>query len=408
MDNDKIYKEIEDYVTGLFDEHCTEQQAYHNLKHTKYVVKRAKQIGAHYELSEGQTLTVFMAAWFHDVGYLFGTAKDHEERGAEKMQEFASDHKIPEIITADAYNCILATRGSVKPTNLMEEIVVDADTYNLGTKKFKKTNKQVYKEILATKGSIDKESFYTHAYNFLQNHKYYTKYADELLSSYKEKNMKKIKSDLDKDKEILKEKNKEKTKITEKDGTTKGMQTMLRLTSSNHIRLSEMADSKANILISVNAIIISVILSVLFRKLNDDPYLTVPTMIFLVTSVATIVIAITATRPKVNSGLFSEEDIQNKSTNLLFFGNFHRMQFNEYQQAMKVMMTDADYLYGSMLQDIYVLGTVLGKKYKLLRLAYTLFMIGIIVSVLAFAVAVIISGSAPVEVKGNVTNGSPF
>ncbi len=185
------------------------------------------------------------------------------------------------------------------------------------------------------------------------------------------------------------------------------MQTMLRLTSANHIRLSEMADSKANILISVNAIIISVILSVLLRKLQADPYLTIPTMIFLVSSVSTIVIAIMATRPKVSEGRFNEEEVRNKTTNLLFFGNFHKMGFPEYENAMKIMMQDADYLYGSMLQDIYNLGTVLGRKYKLIRLAYTVFMIGIIVSVLAFAIASVLSGSAPVEMHDS-GNGSPF
>jgi hypothetical protein len=222
--------------------------------------------------------------------------------------------------------------------------------------------------------------------------------------------MKKLKSKMSK---LEKEEKAEEVKevvINEKNGTTKGMQTMLRLTSQNHIRLSEMADSKANILISVNAIIISVILSVLLRKLAEDPYLTLPTLIFLVSSVTTIVLAIMATRPKVNTGRFSQEDIDAKKTNLLFFGNFHKMDYESYSEAMKVMMTDADYLYGSMLQDIFVLGTVLGKKYKLLRLAYTLFMVGIIVSVLAFAIASVVSGSAPVEVSGPAekSSGSPF
>ena len=83
---------------------------------------------------------------------------------------------------------------------------------------------------------------------------------------------------------------------------SKGIQTMLRLTSENHLKLSDMADHKANILISVNSIIISVILSVLFRKLQDEPYLTVPSIIFLVVAVTTIVISILATRPKINSG----------------------------------------------------------------------------------------------------------
>jgi len=166
---------------------------------------------------------------------------------------------------------------------------------------------------------------------------------------------------------------------------------MLRLTSDNHLQLSEMADGKANILISVNAIIISVILSVLVRRLEVDTYLTIPTILFLIVSVTTIVIAILATRPKISEGKFSDEDIVNKKTNLLFFGNFYKASLEQYETAMHVMMGDSDYLYGSLIKDIYALGVVLARKYKLIRLAYNIFMIGIVVSVLAFAIAVYVN-----------------
>ena len=89
-----------------------------------------------------------------------------------------------------------------------------------------------------------------------------------------------------------------------------------------------------------------------------------------------------------------------KKTNLLFFGNFHKATYEEYDDAMRKMMKDTDYLYGSLIKDIYALGTVLGRKYKLVRLAYNIFMIGLIVSVLAFAVAVFFfktSGELPVR-----------
>ena len=167
----------------------------------------------------------------------------------------------------------------------------------------------------------------------------------------------------------------------------RGIQTMLRLTSDNHLELSGMADGKANILISVNAIIISVILSVLVRRLETDTYLIIPTIIFLAFSVITMVIAILVTRPKISQGRFSQEDVINKKTNLLFFGNFHKASLEEYERGMSQMMRDQDYLYGALIKDIHQLGVVLGRKYKLLRIAYNVFMAGIIVSVIAFAVA---------------------
>jgi hypothetical protein len=165
---------------------------------------------------------------------------------------------------------------------------------------------------------------------------------------------------------------------------------MLRLTSENHMRLSDMADGKANILISVNAIIISVVLSVLMRKLEVEPHLTIPTIIFLASSVATIVLSILATRPKVTEGTFSMEDVMARKTNLMFFGNFYKSSLEEYEKAMNYLMNDKEYLYSSVVKDIYFLAAVLGRKYQLLRLAYTVFMIGIIISVIAFTIATIL------------------
>ena len=94
-----------------------------------------------------------------------------------------------------------------------------------------------------------------------------------------------------------------------------------------------------------------------------------------------------ATRPNITSGKFTKDDVAKKKVNLLFFGNFHKMSLNDFEWAMGEMMEDRDYLYSSMKKDLYFLGLVLDKKYKILRLTYTVFMVGIIVSVLAFAIA---------------------
>ncbi len=180
---------------------------------------------------------------------------------------------------------------------------------------------------------------------------------------------------------------KKKVKKVKEVKPTRGIETMFRLTSKNHIELSAMADTKANIMISVNSIILSVIVSVLIRKLEEYPHLIIPTIIMTVVCLATIVFAILATRPNVSSGLFTDDDINTKKTNLLFFGNFHRMEQDKYEWGMKEMMKDADYLYSSLIRDIYFLGVVLGKKYKLLRISYTIFMFGFVIAVISFMLA---------------------
>jgi hypothetical protein len=103
-----------------------------------------------------------------------------------------------------------------------------------------------------------------------------------------------------------------------------------------------------------------------------------------------VVIAILATRPKLTEGTFTKEDIRLRRTNLLFFGSFYKSSLEDYSWAMDEMLKDKDYLYSTIVKDIYFLGIVLGRKYRLLRTAYNVFMVGLIVSVLAFTLFTIL------------------
>lgn len=395
-----LYKKAEDYVSNLFREMNNPHLIYHNLEHTQLVVERTNEIAAHYHVNERDMLILYIAAWFHDTGHLFTGMKGHEDQSIRIMKGFMEEtDNDPELI-AEIEGCIIATKAPRNPQNQLQEIICDADTYHFGTKEFKITNKKVYEEYVLRQGEMSKVDWNERTLKMLEAHKFYTTYCQNLLEEKKQSNMKKLKKKIDEA-----ESPKEELRIDEANSlTTKGIQTMLRLTSENHLKLSDMADHKANILISVNSIIISVILGVLFRKFQEEPYLTVPSVIFLLVAVTTIVIAILATRPKLSSGIFSTQDVINKKTNLLFFGNFHKAAYEEYNVAMRKMMKDPDYLYGSLIKDIYQLGQVLGRKYKLIHLAYNIFMVGIVVSVIAFAIAVFFFSSS----SNVVTPSSPL
>ncbi len=411
MDSNNLYKKTEQYVTGLFNDNNKPGLVFHTLEHTKNVVDRTKEIAGHYYLSENDMLAVYVAAWFHDTGYLFTTPDQHEEKSVELMKEFMAKQGADEKLIDTIADCIMATRAPRQHDTLLKEIICDADTYHLGTKDFKDINQKVWEEYNQTGTTVSEAEWSEKTIELLSEHKFHTKYCKDLLEKRKQKNMKKIskkaeekaeENDSEDEAMSLSDMKKDKTGLM-----TKGIQTMLRLTSENHLRLSDMADSKANILISVNAIIISIILGVLMRKMEESPYLAIPTIIFLLVALATIVISIIATRPKVSEGTFTSQDILDKKANLLFFGNFYRASFEEYNMAMRQMMNDTEYLYGSLIKDIYTLGTVVGRKYRLVRLAYNIFMIGIIVSVLAFAIAVFFFHSTT---TGTIVpaSGSPF
>jgi MFS-type transporter involved in bile tolerance (Atg22 family) len=216
------------------------------------------------------------------------------------------------------------------------------------------------------------------------------KKAEKKLKKFKKEEDTYLSKELDVNIDELKALKKKLSKVQGK--PERGIETMFRTTSKNHVEFSAMADSKANIIISVNSIIITIIIGVLLRKLDSNPHLTIPTFILLVVCLVAIVFAILATRPNITSGKFTKDDIVNKKANLLFFGNFHKMALKDFQWGMQEMLNDSDYLYGSMIKDIYFLGVVLGRKYNYLRVSYTVFMYGLVLSTIAFMIATMISG----------------
>ncbi len=172
--------------------------------------------------------------------------------------------------------------------------------------------------------------------------------------------------------------------IKESAGPNTAMEALLRATAANDHRLSDMADNKAQILITVNSIIISAIISLVLRNLKEDPFLVLPSYILLSVSLLTMILAILATRPSIPKGRFTPQDIQRKSVNLLFFGNFYSMKLEDYAAGMKAILTDDEFLYDSLIKDVYSQGVVLGRKYRLLRAAYNIFMVGLIVAIITF------------------------
>jgi hypothetical protein len=122
----------------------------------------------------------------------------------------------------------------------------------------------------------------------------------------------------------------------------------------------------------------------LASKFNEEPAIILPTVIFIAFSLTTIILAILSTRPNISTGKFSRDDIKQKKVNMLFFGNFYKMELDEYEWAIGEMINDDQYLYSTMAKDQYSLGKVLARKYRLLRWAYNIFMIGLVVSVSAF------------------------
>jgi hypothetical protein len=129
------------------------------------------------------------------------------------------------------------------------------------------------------------------------------------------------------------------------------------------------------------------VLSLLLRRIETDEYLAYPTYIILLVSLLAIIFSILSTRPSISQGTFSAEDVDSKKVNLLFFGNFYKMKLADYSEGMNKAMGDKEFLYNMLVKDVYSQGVVLGKKYRLLRISYNIFMFGLIAAVMAFVIS---------------------
>lgn len=389
-----VFIEVEKYVSKLLRDDLPQTFFYHNFSHTQRVVRSAQKICEGENIPDKEKNLVLLAAWLHDIGYV-NNHENHEDESVVLASEFLKTHQVDVNDIESVLQLIRATKMGYEPQNVLEFIIKDADVAHLGSKDYEDISQLLRYEWESTLSKVYTDSEWTNE-NIVyatKHHHFYTNYAIEnwqkrkdknvasLLKKYKKQKIEEQKVKI-KEEELLFKKNK--AKLPER-----GVDTMFRVTLRNHITLSDIADTKANILLSVNAIIVSLVLSNLLPKLDNpsNTHLIYPTVVFVLSTLVTMILSVLATRPNVTSGKFTKEDVKKKKVNLLFFGNFHKMELNDFEWAISELMKDKDYLYSSMTKDLYFLGKVLDRKYKILRITYTFFIIGVVLSVTAFSIA---------------------
>jgi hypothetical protein len=168
---------------------------------------------------------------------------------------------------------------------------------------------------------------------------------------------------------------------------SKSVQMMFKTSLRNHIDLTNIADNKANIMLSINALIITILISLLPTSLQGHTYLLAPVGVLLASCVVSIIFATLATRPVKTEGFTNIDKIKSETTNLFFFGNFYKMNLPDYKQGMRQVIEDEELMENAIVTDLFFLGKALGTKFNRLRICYSVFMVGITLTVIAFAAA---------------------
>ncbi|MEL7118979.1 MAG: Pycsar system effector family protein [Bacteroidota bacterium] len=369
----------EQYVISLLSDNLTEDHLYHNLPHTLSVKNGVIAI-AKSEGIEGKKLEILqLAALFHDCGFI-NVYDGHEKESQKIAEQFLRNRQYQEEDLIKVLECIDATIPSKEPVNKLEKIIKDADLINLSSNNYPVLLTALRHEwSVFMNSSFEDPEWYEMNAKFLKDHHYYTKGAVKLFDEKKNANRKYLKK-------MAKKEREKNAKLVDKGKLTnnKSAQMMFKTSLRNHLDLSTLADNKANIMLSVNAGIITIGMPLAVTYIQGNYYLLIPIIGLLFTCLVSMIFATLATRPISMTGDTTDEKIKKGESNLFFFGNFYKMDFKRYQEGMNQVIEDEEKLENSIQRDLFFLGKSLGTKYRQLRICYNVFMVGIIASVLLF------------------------
>jgi hypothetical protein len=157
---------------------------------------------------------------------------------------------------------------------------------------------------------------------------------------------------------------------------------LLRQTRMNLVVYSQMADTKAHILLSISSVLLSISLTQV-----ANPRFTASITVLVVFLLITIFLALMTVIPKVHGFLHKKYSVHDPNYSPLFFGDYVDIPYEEYARDMEEIMNDSDRSYEVMVKEIYHAGVYLVKnKYLYIRAGYIFFFAGLIISTLIFFV----------------------
>ena len=369
------------FVYNLLKERLPDSVLFHNYRLTVDVANAARKIGARTGLDDEDLELVVLAAWFHNTGFTEGT-NGHVESSVRIAAGFLEAHEVGDEAIARVANLIRVSHSDAEPQDDAERVMQDAARSYLGRKKFFLYSDRLRQEKQMTgEGEYDDQEWAEYQMHELGGPPFQTKYARKKYEDRRQRNLKQVQRRLGN--ELDQAQPMPKPKRTP--GTVgRGIETMFRSAYRNHINLSSIADSKANIMISINAILMSIIISYVGSRIGTQSWMLVPSASLLITSMIAITFAILSARPTVTSDEPTLSEVRQREANILFFGNFVKMPQEEFLAGIHELMDESDMVYDQMALDLYGLGQVLQKKYRLLWISYTVFMAGLGISVLLF------------------------
>ena len=380
-----ILNAAESFVSKYLEEELSPDYVFHTLAHTQDTIEVCKKLAKELELEREERLMALLAIWFHPIGNIREEMGD-QEAGFAIAQQFLARQGVGESCIQKVSQLIRASNLAYVPCNQLEAVVHDANWAFLGRKRFFRLARRwrLEKEFTKDKsyGELEWNKFLL---EILLKHRFYTVAAQEKYLERKAINIEKQRE------KTLRLETKERRRVSGKD-YGRGIDTMYRNTLRGHLNLSSIADGKANMIISINALILSILITVITAgssftdyEFYRAPHFLIPILVLMFGSLSAVIFAVLSVIPRSSKADFSVEEVRKHEVSLLFFNKFLKVERDLFLDYLEGLKEDEEKLYRNLGRDIYNLGTVLDKKYRLLNISYKLFLGGLIMGFLSFS-----------------------
>ena len=360
---------------------------YHGFNRTRELVVSCKDIAKGCKLEDDELQTLLLAAWFHDAGYAVGLDGD-ERKGIELCREFLARQQASATLRDRVIACLAGVNGNGAAASRIatagDDVLHDAILMSLASKSYLQDAELLRLEIERRRGKLYTDVEWTQeCIAFFDHHPFHTRYAQLEYNDRRAANLVGLHKLLRKQVEEAAEERAEQARVSK--GVGKTVESIFYYLTKLQVGLVGLADRRTSTMIHVNAIMISIVIGLLLRHFDSERYLLVPTVVLLTVNLVAIFVSIYSMRSARSTLVKDEWRIHD--ANLLLFTNDTPLSLPEYAQRIKRLALDVPGLQASMIEHLYFVRKMLVDRQRALRITYDVFIYGLALSLLVFAVA---------------------
>jgi hypothetical protein len=350
----------------------------------------AKKLAKAMSLKEMDYHNAIVATWFRYAG-VTDIVTEQAQTMKHLLADFFNTVNYPEADRVIVQTCIGVVVENKYAETKVQQVASDAVYSQLAHPNFLENIIHIKEELIRLTGIERDELVYLQYFlSLFVNTRFYTEYANDNYTSRRETNFQLAQKRVRKLSEVNRPAGKEDSASIL---TNKETEDIFKIAFRNYNHLISVADAKASLLIRVNSTIITIMIAFVLSKAEKNMFLIWPALILVMVCMAAVLFSILASRPQNNDLL---EDKTSHSYQRFFFGSFDLIDSNfrharwdaYYSQLTGLFNSARETVYLEVCKESFNVRKVLSKKFFYLSVAYWIFVVGLLVSIIAFIIAI--------------------